>query len=59
MMCAAHSIDLTAARDCGLRTGFIHRPAEFGPAGKPDDAKEGDFDVVSRDIIDLAARLGA
>ena len=25
MMCAAHSNDLLAARDCGLRTGFIHR----------------------------------
>jgi len=59
MMCAAHSVDLTAARGCGMRTGFIHRPAEFGPAGKPDVAKEGDFDVVSRDIVDLATRLGA
>jgi 2-haloacid dehalogenase len=59
MMCAAHSVDLIAARSSGLRTGFIHRPAEFGPAGKPDDAKEGDFDVVSRDIVDLASKLGA
>jgi 2-haloacid dehalogenase len=59
MMCAAHSSDLVAARGCGLRTGFIHRGAEFGPAGKPDVAKEGDFDVVSRDILDLASKLGA
>jgi 2-haloacid dehalogenase len=59
MMCAAHSVDLVAARGCGLRTGFIHRTAEFGPSGKPDDAREGDFDVVSRDIVDLASKLGA
>jgi len=59
MMCAAHSGDLVAARGCGLRTGFVHRPAEFGPAGKPDAAREGDFDVVSGDIADLASKLGA
>ena len=59
MMCAAHSSDLVAARGCGLRTGFIHRLSEFGLAGKPDVAKEGDFDVVSRDILDLASKLGA
>jgi 2-haloacid dehalogenase len=58
MMCAAHLSDLTAARDAGLRTAFIHRPAEFGPAGKPDAAKAGDFDVVSSDVGDLAAKLG-
>ena len=59
MMCAAHSSDLVAARGCGLRTGFIHRPGEFGTAGKPDVAKEGDFDVVSRDIVDFARKIGA
>jgi len=59
MMCAAHSIDLIAARACGLRTGFIHRPAEFGLARKADDAKAGDFDVVSADLLDFASKLGA
>ncbi len=59
MMCAAHSIDLIAARGCGLRTAFIHRPAEFGPSGEADNAKPGDFDVVSGDILDLASKLGA
>jgi len=57
MMCAAHVTDLTAARKCGLRTGFIHRPNEFGPTGKPDDAKPGDYDVVASDIVDLASKL--
>lgn len=59
MMCAAHRGDLVAARSCGLGTGFIHRPAEFGPTGKPDHAAPGDFDVVCSDILDLASKLGS
>jgi 2-haloacid dehalogenase len=59
MMCAAHAIDLKAARGCGLRTGFIYRPQEFGDAGQADQAKAGDYDVVSSDISDLASKLGA
>jgi 2-haloacid dehalogenase len=61
MMCAAHVGDLQAARSCGLRTCFIHRPDEYGggPAGVPDQAKSGDFDVVSVSIVDLAQQLGA
>ncbi|HEY3837017.1 MAG TPA: haloacid dehalogenase type II [Bryobacteraceae bacterium] len=58
MMCAAHSLDLAAARKCGLRTGFIYRPDEFGPGGKPDQARPGDFDVISTGIPDLAVQLG-
>jgi 2-haloacid dehalogenase len=59
MMCAAHSGDLMSARSFGLRTGFIHRPDEYGPTRKADNAKLGDFDVVSSDIGDLASKLGA
>src|SRR5271165_4249275 len=59
MMCAAHVTDLTNARSFGLRTGFIHRPNEFGPARKADDSKPGDFDVVSSNMIDFASKLGA
>lgn len=61
MMCAAHVSDLQAARNCGLRTGFIYRPYEYGggPVGIPDKAKPGDFDVVSGNIVDLARQLGA
>jgi len=61
MMCAAHASDLRAARSNGLRTGFIHRPNEYGngPVGVPDQAKPGDFDVVSVSIIDLAQQMGA
>ena len=59
MMTAAHSGDLNAARSFGLRTGFIYRPNERGPGGKADNAKPGEFDVVSKDMVDLAAQLGA
>jgi 2-haloacid dehalogenase len=59
MMCAAHSGDLMSARSFGLRTGFIHRPNEYGPTRKADGAKPGDFDVVSTGMVDLASKLGA
>ncbi len=59
MMTAAHHTDLVAARRFGLRTGFIHRPGEFGPARSGDTAKPGEFDVVANDILDLAAKMGA
>ena len=58
MMAAAHVGDLRAARDCGLRTGFIYRPNEYGTGGRADKAKPGDFDVVSTDTLDLAAQMG-
>lgn len=59
MMCAAHFNDLQAVRPLGFRTGFIYRPNEYGGglAGKPDQAKPGDFDVVSTSIIDLAHQM--
>jgi 2-haloacid dehalogenase len=61
MMCAAHASDLQAARRSGLRTGFIDRPNEYGngPAGVPDKARPGDFEVVSVSIVDLAQQMGA
>jgi 2-haloacid dehalogenase len=59
MMVAAHSGDLKSAQECGLRTGFIYRPNEYGPGGRADKAKAGDFDVVSSDALNLAKQLGA
>src|SRR5229473_5332578 len=62
MMVAAHIQDLDAAHNLGLRTGFVYRPAEYGPASRvrhADKASPGQFDVVAKDIIDLAAQLGA
>ena len=59
MMVAAHNYDLRAARGEGLRTAFVPRPLEYGPGQTTDLAPEGDWDVVARDFVDLAARLGA
>ena len=59
MMCAAHTGDLKSAGECGLRTGFIYRPNEYGPSGRADNANKGDFDIVSTNLIDLAAQMGA
>ena len=64
MMCAAHRGDLNSARGFGLRTGFIHRPNEYGPpqengGRRADQAKPGDFDVVSESMVDLASKMGA
>jgi len=57
MMVAAHIGDLKAARGCGMLTGFLFRPDEFGPARKADSASAGDFDLVARDMADLASQL--
>jgi 2-haloacid dehalogenase len=61
MMVATHRNDLDAARSCGLRTGFIYRPDEYGggKAGVPDKAQQGDYDVVAVSATDLAQQLGA
>jgi len=59
MMVAAHIGDLNAARSFGLRTGFIYRPNEYGPTRQADKASPGQFDVVSKDMLDLALQLGA
>ena len=59
MMVAAHNNDLVAASACGLRTGFVARPREYGPAQTTDLRATGDWDVVADDFIDLARQLGA
>lgn len=72
MMVAAHRSDLEAARSCGMRTGFLSRPAEYGqlrgggfvgdaaarPGGRADQATPGEFDVAADDMLDLASQLG-
>jgi 2-haloacid dehalogenase len=59
MLVAAHNGDLRAARACGLRTGFVPRPTEYGPAQATDLRAEEDWDVIAADLEDLAARMGA
>ena len=59
MMVAAHLGDLRAAKTVGLKTTFVARPLEYGPAGKPDLKADASVDLSANDFNDLAARLGA
>ena len=59
MMVAAHLGDLAAAKGVGLRTGFVARPREYGPDGKPDLKPDASVDVAAKDFVDLASQLGA
>lgn len=58
MLCAAHNGDLAAARANGLRTAFILRPTEYGPAQRKDLSAESDWDHVVGSITELADRIG-
>lgn len=58
MLGAAHNNDLARAREQGLMTGFFPRPNEYGPHQKRDFAADQEWDVVAKDIEDLAAKLG-
>jgi 2-haloacid dehalogenase len=58
MLVAAHTDDLQAAQQCGLKTAYIHRPTEYGtrkPKPMPDVSR---FDVSADSFTDLAAALG-
>lgn len=57
MMVAAHRDDLHAARACGLKTAFVPRPREYGPAVKVDASREPAFDIHARDFNHLASQL--
>jgi len=58
MMVAAHNGDLAAASALGLRTAFVPRPTEHGPGQAKDVKPAREWDVVAKDFVDLAARLG-
>lgn len=58
MMVAAHSYDLKAAADLGLRTAHIARPNEAGP-GKGEAAPGVPVDHAAKSLEELAAQLGA
>lgn len=57
MMCASHNDDLDAARRCGLKTAFWPRPTEYGIEQTIDFKAEQAWDVVAKDIRDLAEQL--
>ena len=58
MMVAAHNYDLAAARSHGMRTAFLPRPTEYGPGQTTDLVAESDWDIVAKDVEDLAHVLG-
>ena len=58
MLAAAHHDDLAAARGCGLKTGYIERPHEFGAAQPKDVSPKPDNTLHVRDIAGLADLLG-
>ncbi|WP_407563621.1 haloacid dehalogenase type II [Streptomyces sp. 184] len=58
LMVACHGWDLAGARGAGLRTAFVARPLENGPAGGADGAAEVAGEVAAADFGDLADRLG-
>ncbi len=58
MMVACHKYDLHAASGLGLKTAFVARPHEFGPAGKVDVRFEDVFDINANDFPHLAEQLG-
>jgi 2-haloacid dehalogenase len=59
LMVAAHVSDLAAARARGLRTAYVHRPREHGPAATPPPETDPVADVSVASLTELAAHLGA
>jgi 2-haloacid dehalogenase len=57
LMVATHHRDLVAARDCGFRTAYVHRPREFGLRPKNDLPPGHGHDLVVADFLELAAAL--
>lgn len=58
MMCAAHNDDLLAARRVGLKTAFWARPTEHGPGQTTNLQATENWDIVAKDIRDLARQMG-
>jgi 2-haloacid dehalogenase len=58
LMVACHPADLEGAHRAGLRTGYLPRPHEWGPAGSAPPAPS-IADVVAEDLVALAARLAS
>jgi 2-haloacid dehalogenase len=57
MMVAAHSNDLAAAAQLGLRTAHTARVNEYGPnTGEPAPPVAADF--AAKDLAELADKLG-
>jgi 2-haloacid dehalogenase len=58
MLVAAHHDDLAGARACGLRTAYVERPMEFGPAQPKDVSARPGNELHATDFLALADLLG-
>ena len=58
MMVAAHGRDLAGARKVGMRTAFVLRATEYGPAQVNDLAAPQWVDIAAGDFLQLADKLG-
>ncbi|MQA96388.1 MAG: haloacid dehalogenase type II [Streptosporangiales bacterium] len=56
MLVAAHPADLAAAKRTGLATGFVPRPAEWGPDTAPPSPPP-EADLVGTDLDDLVIQI--
>lgn len=56
-MVACHNFDLDAAKACGFRTAFVHRPNEWGHEPPPSPEPSPHHDVVATDFGDLVRQL--
>jgi len=57
LMVACHNFDLNAAHAAGMRTAFVRRPAEWGPAGPPDPEPNMAYDHVVNSFDALQHRV--
>ncbi len=57
MLVAAHHDDLAAARECGLKTAYIERPAEFGVDAIKDVSARPENDFHASDFNQLAQMI--
>jgi 2-haloacid dehalogenase len=57
MMVAAHNGDLAAARQAGLKTGFVPRRTEYGLNQVNDLGPTEAWDVIANDFMDLERKL--
>lgn len=57
LMVACHNFDLNAAQDAGMRTAFVRRPDEWGPAGPPDPNPNRSYDFIEDGFDGLRERV--
>ena len=57
LMVACHNFDLNAAQDAGMRTAFVRRPDEWGPAGPPDPNPNRNYDFIEDGFDGLRERV--